>query len=321
MRVVLSGQSIDQNSRSTDPGGQKSMETSFQSFRQSRKVFKLVLISLVFATLMVPIAPVAQAASCTDTLTTAKDANYIRMSSYQQPPHGWFDLNSGKYQGVDVEIITGVLKHIGIANWDYVTADWGAMIPGLQACRWDIMSIGMTYTKLRSQQVTFSVPVYQYGTAMIVAKGNPKKIKGKKQWPGKKIGGIIGSTDDQVIGGVKGAKYVPFTKYSDLYRALSTGRIDAAMVDELQLGYDFKLQPQSKISVVNPWQGKAVGLSAIVMRNGDTGLVSAVNDALHQMRSDGTLKAILLKYKMPPTAYVTCDAPKSYTSDGIAQCL
>jgi ABC-type amino acid transport substrate-binding protein len=92
--------------------------------------------------------------------------------------------------------------------------------------------------------------VYQYGVAMLVAKGNPKKIKGKADWKGKKVGGIIGSTDDQVIGGVKGATYVPFTKYSDLYRALSTGRIDAGMVDELQGAYDFKLQPQPKITLV-----------------------------------------------------------------------
>ena len=40
------------------------------------------------------------------------------MSSYQQPPHGWFDINSGKYQGIDVEIIEEVLKgNKGDAGW------------------------------------------------------------------------------------------------------------------------------------------------------------------------------------------------------------
>jgi hypothetical protein len=28
-----------------------------------------------------------------------------------------------------------------------------------------------------------------------------------------------------------------------------------------------------------------------------------------------------LKYGMPASAYVTCDAPTSFTKDGIAQCL
>jgi polar amino acid transport system substrate-binding protein len=263
----------------------------------------------------------ASAATCPDTLTKAQEASYVRMTSYQQPPHGWFDINSGKYQGIDVEIIEEVLKGLKISDWDYVTADWGAMIPGLTACRWDIMSIGMTYTKLRSELVQFSLPVYQYGVAMLVAKGNPKKIKGKADWKGKKVGGIIGSTDDQVIGGVKGATYVPFTKYSDLYRALSTGRIDAGMVDELQGAYDFKLQPQPKITLLKNWTGKAVGISSIVMRKGDTAWVTAVNDQLKIMRTNGKLKAILLKYGMPASAYVTCDAPTSFTTDGIAQCL
>lgn len=276
---------------------------------------------LVGASLLSPISSPASAATCTDTLTKAQEASYVRMSSYQQPPHGWFDINSGKYSGIDVEVIEEVLKGLNIKTWDYVTADWGAMIPGLNACRWDIMSIGMTYTKLRSEQVQFSLPVYQYGVAMLVAKGNPKKIKGKADWKGKKVGGIIGSTDDQVIGGVKGATYVPFTKYSDLYRALSTGRIDAGMVDELQGAYDFKLQPQPKITLVKEWTGKAVGISSIVMRKGDTEWVKAVNDQLKIMRTNGKLKAILLKYGMPASAYVTCDAPTSFTKDGIAQCL
>jgi len=294
------------------------------SIRNSRAFRRHVVIStalLVGASLLAPMSSPASAATCTDTLTKAQEASYVRMTSYQQPPHGWFDINSGKYQGIDVEVIEEVLKGLNIPAWDYVTADWGAMIPGLTACRWDIMSIGMTYTKLRSELVQFSLPVYQYGVAMLVAKGNPKKIKGKADWKGKKVGGIIGSTDDQVIGGVKGATYVPFTKYSDLYRALSTGRIDAGMVDELQGAYDFKLQPQPKITLLKDWTGKAVGISSIVMRKGDTAWVTAVNDQLKIMRTNGKLKAILLKYGMPASAYVTCDAPTSFTTDGIAQCL
>lgn len=295
----------------------KSESNRKSMFRRSVILSALVLIS----SLLGPIGTSARADDCLNTLDKVTKDSYVRMSSYQQPPHGWFDINSGKYQGIDVEIIEEILKGIGVKSWDYVTADWGAMIPGLNACRWDIMSIGMTYTKLRSEQVQFSIPVYQYGVAMLVAKGNPKKIKGKADWKGKKVGGIIGSTDDQVIGGVKGAKYVPFTKYSDLYRALATGRIDAGMVDELQGAYDFKLQPQPKITLLKEWQGKAVGISSIVMRKGDTAWVNAVNDQLKKMRDNGKLKAILLKYGMPESAYVTCDAPTSFTSDGIAQCL
>jgi ABC-type amino acid transport substrate-binding protein len=93
------------------------------------------------------------------------------------------------------------------------------------------------------------------------------------------------------------------------------------MVDELQGAYDFKLQPQPKITLLKNWTGKAVGISSIVMRKGDTALVNAVNAELKTMRTNGKLKAILLKYGMPVSAYVTCDAPTSFTKDGIAQCL
>lgn len=85
--------------------------------------------------------------------------------------------------------------------------------------------------------------------------------------------------------------------------------------------YDFKLQPQPKITLVKNWTGKAVGISSIVMRLGDTAWITAVNEQLKIMRANGKLKAILLKYGMPETAYITCDAPTSFTTDGIAQCL
>jgi polar amino acid transport system substrate-binding protein len=283
----------------------------------------VIATSLALAGLMiVPLSTSASAADCgSDTLSKAQAASYIRMSSYQQPPHGWFDINTGKYSGIDVEIITKVLNGLGIKDWDYVTADWGAMIPGLNACRWDIMSLGMTYTKLRSEMVQFSTPVYMYGQAMLVAKGNPKKIYGKPQWKGKKVGGIVGATDDQVVAGVKGAIYVPFVKYADIYRALATGRIDASMIDELQVQADFKKVPQPKIDIIKEWVGKDLGVSSIVMRKGDTALGAAVNAQLKIMQDDGSLKAILLKYGMPKSAYVTCLVPTNFTKDGIAQCL
>ena len=103
------------------------------AFRRGSIVSTVVLIS---ASLIIPLSsPASAAESCTDTLTKAQAASYVRMSSYQQPPHGWFDINSGKYQGIDVEVIEEVLKGLNIKDWDYVTADWGAMIPGLTACR------------------------------------------------------------------------------------------------------------------------------------------------------------------------------------------
>jgi polar amino acid transport system substrate-binding protein len=283
----------------------------------------VIATSIALASVMiVPFSTSASATDCgTDTLSKAQAASYIRMSSYQQPPHGWFDINTGKYSGIDVEIITKVLNGMGIKDWDYVTADWGAMIPGLNACRWDIMSIGMTYTKLRSEMVQFSTPVYMYGQAMLVAKGNPKKIYGKPQWKGKRVGGIVGATDDQVVAGVKGAIYVPFVKYADIYRALATGRIDASMIDELQVQADFAKVPQPKISIIKEWVGKDLGVSSIVMRKGDTALGTAVNAQLKIMQDDGSLKAILLKYGMPKSAYVTCLAPTNFTKDGIGQCL
>jgi polar amino acid transport system substrate-binding protein len=254
------------------------------------------------------------------TLAAIRKSGYARLSSYQQPPHGWFDNASGQWKGIDVDIIQYILPKIGVKHWDYVTADWNAMIPGLQADRWDMMSIGMSYTALRAKQVAFSVPCYQYGEAMIVPKGNPKNITGQAQWPGHKIGGILGSVDDQVIGGVKGATYVPFQKYSDMYADLADGRIDAGLVDELEVVYDFQQTPEPTIEILHQWQGKTTYLTGVVMRQSDTQLKQAVDAVIVTMKSDGTMLQFLQKYGLGQANAVSCTNPTAVNSAGALQC-
>lgn len=254
------------------------------------------------------------------TLARIKKTGYVRLSSYQQPPHGWFDISSGTWKGVDVELIQYILPKIGAKHWDYTVADWNAMIPGLEAGRWDMMSIGMSYTTVRAQQVLFSAPAYQYGEAMMVYKGNPHHVQGKGQWSGLKVGGILGSVDDQVVKSVKGAKYVPYQKYSDMYTDLANKRIDVGLVDELEVGYDFKLQPQPNIEVLHTWQGKTSYMTGVVMRKSDAALKAAVDPIIISMVKSGKMLSILTKYGLGKANLPPCENPTKSNAAGALTC-
>ncbi len=52
--------------------------------------------------------------------------------------------------------------------------EFGSLIPGLQAGRFDIIAAGMFVNPKRCEQVQFSEPTYGIGQAFLVAEGQPE---------------------------------------------------------------------------------------------------------------------------------------------------
>ena len=74
-------------------------------------------------------------------------------------------------------IALGVLDKMGITNIEPVVTDWGGLIPGLNANRFDVITGGMYILGSRCENVDFSEPIGVFGDAFIVAGGNPKGIQ------------------------------------------------------------------------------------------------------------------------------------------------
>ncbi len=76
--------------------------------------------------------------------------------------------------------VLGVLKEMGHENIEPVVTDWGGLIPGLHARRFDLITGGMYILGSRCGNVTFSEPMAKVGDAFIVQKGNPAGIQSYK---------------------------------------------------------------------------------------------------------------------------------------------
>ena len=66
---------------------------------------------------------------------------------------------------------------MGIEEVEAVVTEFGSLIPGLMAGRFDIVAAGMFITPERCEQVAFSEPTYGIGQAFLVAEGNPKGLQ------------------------------------------------------------------------------------------------------------------------------------------------
>jgi polar amino acid transport system substrate-binding protein len=71
----------------------------------------------------------------------------------------------------------GVLESMGYTNIEPVVTEWGGLIPGLKANRFDIITGGMYILGSRCENVNFAEPMGVFGDAFIVPAGNPKSIQ------------------------------------------------------------------------------------------------------------------------------------------------
>ena len=249
-------------------------------------------IAIAAVVLLAQCAP----AGAADTLTKIRTAKYALLASYNEPPHDWFDSTDGKWKGVDNDIVEYILPKIGVEKWDFIVADWSGLIAGLQAGRWDLMSVGMSITDKRKEEIAFSEPVYYYGDAIIVRKGNPKNIKGKPDWVGKRVGGLLGTTNIDEITAVAGSIPVPYKQLGDMLADVSAGRVDAVLADETTVAWAFILNPQPELDILQVWTGKAPRPCGIGFRKEDVALKAVFDAELAKMKADGTLLKILKKY-------------------------
>lgn len=72
--------------------------------------------------------------------------------------------------------VLGVLNAMGHENIEPVVTDWGGLIPGLKAGRFDIITGGMYILAERCENVSFSDPMAKVGDILIVPEGNPKNL-------------------------------------------------------------------------------------------------------------------------------------------------
>ncbi|MFT5643723.1 MAG: polar amino acid transport system substrate-binding protein [Janthinobacterium sp.] len=109
------------------------------------------------------------------TLERVQRTGEIRIGYANETPFAYTKLD-GEVTGESPEIARIIFKKIGVTKINAVLTEWGALIPGLLAGRFDVIAAGMYVTPERASQVLFTDPHYQLGDTLLVAKGNPNKL-------------------------------------------------------------------------------------------------------------------------------------------------
>ncbi|HEY0996496.1 MAG TPA: ectoine/hydroxyectoine ABC transporter substrate-binding protein EhuB [Gemmatimonadaceae bacterium] len=91
----------------------------------------------------------------------------VRIGYAPEPPFA-FRLPDGRVTGEAPEIARAVFARLGVRRIEWVQAEFRALIPELQAGRFDVAAAGMYITPERSRLVAFSLPTFATSTALLV---------------------------------------------------------------------------------------------------------------------------------------------------------
>jgi polar amino acid transport system substrate-binding protein len=173
------------------------------------------------------------------TLERAKADGFIRIGFANEAPFG-YATPDGKLTGEAPEVAKAVLAKMGIPQVDGVLTEFGSLIPGLKAKRFDIIAAGMFINPKRCAEIAFSEPSYGIGQAMLVKKGDPKGIKDYssiKANPDLKLAVMSGAVEVGYAkdAGIPESQLVMLPDQSSLLQAVQSGRADAASLTALSI--------------------------------------------------------------------------------------
>ena len=219
-----------------------------------------------------------------DTVTIAMEGTWA--------PWTYHDENDNLV-GYDVEVATKIAEKLGVEP-QFIEGEWDGLLAGLDAGRYDLMVNGVDVTPERAEKYDFSTP-YAYNRTAVITKADDDSINTMEDLNGKKTANTISSTYAQLAESY-GAEVTGVDDLNQTFELLLSGRIDATLNAEVTY-YDYtKEHPDAnvKIAVLSDDANEI----AIPMRKGDetATLRDAVNAAIEELRADGTLKELSLKY-------------------------
>ncbi|MFS8050192.1 ABC transporter substrate-binding protein [Rhizobium sp. BR 314] len=222
------------------------------------------------------------------------------VSTFGYAPQQFYGEDGVTPEGFSVDLARALGAVTGI-QVEFTNASFDALIPGLDAGRFDMAIAAMSATAERGAKVNFVI-YEKAGARLLVSGGNPKKINGLQDLCGLTVASLKGSLHNDVIEQVSakcaalGKKPVRLDTYDNsdsVYQSLLTGRTDANYRDGSPLIYVAKMS-EGRLEVVGPeYPDHPYGI-AIAGENKDFAKVIAA--ALDVIIRSGTYQAILNKW-------------------------
>lgn len=201
-------------------------------------------------------------------------------------------MKDGELTGATVALHREIFSKLGIDNVEGVATDFGALIPGLQAGRFDVVSAGMSILPQRCEQALFSEPEFNYTTALMVPQGNPEQLSDMQTIADKDVSMAVmtGAIESDYASSL-GIDAMQVASPQDGMDAVINGRADVFALTGISLNWMKQNNESAPVDVTESFVAEIdgvpqVGAGGTVFRKEDTELRDAYNAELAKITSD-----------------------------------
>ncbi|SLN62234.1 ectoine/hydroxyectoine ABC transporter substrate-binding protein EhuB [Oceanibacterium hippocampi] len=229
-------------------------------------------------------------------LDRLRDQGFARIAIANEPP--WTEVKpDGKVTGAGPEVARAILKKLGVDDIVASISEYGAMIPGLQAKRFDMVAAGLFIKPERCAAVLFSQPDLCDAESFAVKKGNPMGIKSFEDvaTKGASVGVVGGGTEEKLAieAGVPRDKVIVVPDPQSGIKMLQAGRIDVYALPVLSISDLLKKADDPELEMFAPVAGTPIFCAGVAFPKGAEALRDAYDVELAKMKENGEFAAIV----------------------------
>ncbi len=232
--------------------------------------------------------------TATDLLATIKEKGVLTVATEGDwSPYTYHDQETNELVGFDVELGKMIADKLGVSV-EYKETDWDSILAGVQTGVFDLGINGVTYTDERAESFNFSEPYLYDQTVLIVLEDNDD-IHSFEDLNGKISTNSPGSSYAE-MGEEYGATVTYINTFADTIQLLQRGDADAT-INSLSVFNEYVNEKgeSAGIKIVDETEPEKTVIAA-QKSDSTSSLIEEVNKILDELRNDGSLSELSIKY-------------------------
>lgn len=235
----------------------------------------------------------ASDSSTKDHLTRIQEAGVLNIGLEGDWQPFCYHDDSDTLVGFDVEVASAIAEKLGVEA-KFTEGAWDGLFAGLSNGVYDVVVNGVDITDERKETYDFTDP-YAYDHMGVVTLATNETITSFEDLAGKTTANSIGSTYMEV-GESYGATVSGVDTLAETMELVLNGTVDATINAQTSIQDYLNTTGETRLKVVAVSEDATAYAIPLVKGEDNATLLEAINNALRELREDGTLAEISNKY-------------------------
>ena len=207
------------------------------------------------------------------------------------PPYTYHD-DDGTLTGFDVDVAKAIADKLGVEA-DFTESDWDSLLAGIDSGRLNTVINAVSITDEREEKYDFAGPYFYITQQIVVAKDNDD-IVDMASLDGKKMANTATTAYLDLLEDA-GVSLVQISTADEAVSLISSGRADFTTFNSVVFNEYLKQHPDAnlKVAFVIPNVQDEYG---VPVKKGETALYDAIQNAIDELKEDGTLSQLSMDY-------------------------